>query len=80
MVDIEPRLFRALRFTKGLSSIGFRQLMNEQEKCLNCDFYDLMIAMKKRKKRNESFFHTLEEKINHPNQVQQVNHSLDNLI
>jgi hypothetical protein len=54
--------------------------MNEQEKCLNCDFYDLMIAMKKRKKRNESFFHTLEENINHPNQVQQVNHSLDNLI
>jgi hypothetical protein len=80
MVDIEPRLFRVRRFTKGLSSIGFRQLMNEQEKCLNCDFYDLMIAMKKRKKRNESFFHTLEEKINHPNQVQQVNHSLDNLI
>ncbi len=80
MVDIEPRLFRARRFTKGTSLIGIRQLMNEQENCLNCDFYDLMIAMKKRKKRNESFFHTLEEKINHPNQVQQVNHRLDNLI
>ena len=35
--------------------------MNKQENCLNCDFYDLMIAMKKRKKRNESFFHTLRE-------------------
>jgi hypothetical protein len=55
-------------------------VMNKQEKCLNCDFYDLMIAMKKRKKRNESFFHTLEEKINHTNQIQQVNHRSDNLI
>jgi hypothetical protein len=40
-------------------------VMNIQENCLNCDFYDLMIAMKKRKKRNESFIHTLEKKINH---------------
>jgi hypothetical protein len=80
MVDIEPRPFRALRFTKGASSIGIRQLMNKQENCLNCDFYDLMIAMKKRKKRNESFFYTLEEKINHTNQIQQANHTSDNLI
>ena len=77
MVDIEPRLFRALRFTKGLNSIGYRQLMNEQEKCLSCD---LMIVMKKGKKGNEKFFHTLEEKINHPNHKKQINHHSVNLI
>ena len=54
--------------------------MNVQEKCLNCDFYDLMIAMKKRKKGNEKFFHTLEEKINHPNHKNQINHHSVNLI
>ena len=50
---------------------------DEQEKCLNCD---LMIVMKKRKKGNEKFFHTLEEKINHPNYKNQINHNSVNLI
>ena len=54
--------------------------MNEQEKCLNCDICDLMIVMKKRKKGNEKFFHTLEEKINNPNHKKQINNNSVNLI
>ena len=54
--------------------------MNEREKCLNCDFCDLMIVMKKRKKGNEKFFQTLEEKINHLNHKNQINHHSVNLI